>query len=114
MKYYNCCISQYKIPGTQTQQKTQHQSTVNRGAPSWDPQLHRIHRAWIESLEVDVVVSCEGSMAPSRRCFDTFVNPKTKGADLEAQQIYNDVEGNKSVKRHACFLFFVGGRGYEQ
>lgn len=52
-----------------------------------------IHRAWIESLEVDVVVSCEGSMAPSRRCFEGFVNPKTKGADLEAQQIYNDVEG---------------------
>ena len=60
-----------------------------------------------------MVVSCEGSMAPSRRCFEGFVNPKTKGADLEAQQIYNDVEGNKSVKRHACFLFFVGGRGYE-
>lgn len=52
-----------------------------------------IHRAWIESLEVDVVVSCEGSMAPSRRCFDGFVNPGTKGADLEAQQIYNEVEG---------------------
>ena len=79
------------------------------GAPRGPSATHRIHRAWIESLEVDVVVSCEGSMAPSRRCFDTFVNPKTKGADLEAQQIYNDVEGNKSVKRHVCFLFFCWG-----
>ncbi len=55
-----------------------------------------------------MVVSCEGSMAPSRRCFDGFVNPVTKGADLEAQQIYNEVEGTPCQQEkdiHACFFF---------
>ena len=57
-------------------------------------------------------------MAPSRRCFDGFVNPVTKGADLEAQQIYNEVEGTPCQQEkdiNACFFFvnlffvWVGG-----
>ena len=57
-----------------------------------------------------MVVSCEGSMAPSRRCFDTFVNPVTKGADLEAQQIYNEVEGNP-CQETCIFLIFCWEKG---